>query len=183
MTNVLAPAWLTNARGCVVYRGSAFPPNYLGNVFVADPSAHVIHHAVLREAGLDLAAVRAPDEMNTEFVVSLDAAFRPTQIINGPDGALYIADMQDGRDRGRIYRIVPTDFKQPRPPRLGRARTYDLAATLSHPNGWQRDTAARLLYERRDPAAVPLVREHARQLPRAARAPPRLASARRSRRA
>jgi putative heme-binding domain-containing protein len=28
---------------------------------------------------------------------------------------------------------------------------------LSHPNGWHRDTAARLLYERRDPAAVALV--------------------------
>ena len=28
---------------------------------------------------------------------------------------------------------------------------------LSHPNGWQRDTAARLLFERRDPAAAPLL--------------------------
>jgi putative membrane-bound dehydrogenase-like protein len=157
VTTVLAPTWLTNARGCVIYRGNAFPSNYLGNAFIADPSAHVIHRAVLREAGLDLTAARAPDERNTEFILSTDPAFHPTQIINGPDGALYIADMQDGRERGRIYRIVPADFKRPKPARLGKATTYGLVATLSHPNGWHRDTAARLLYERRDPAAVALL--------------------------
>jgi putative membrane-bound dehydrogenase-like protein len=157
VTTVLAPTWLTNALGCVIYRGNAFPSNYLSDAFIADPSAHVIHRAVLREAGLDLTAARAPDERNIEFVLSTDTAFRPTQIINGPDGALYIADMQDGRERGRIYRIVPTDFKRPKPARLGKATTYGLVATLSHPNGWHRDTAARLLYERRDPAAVALL--------------------------
>jgi putative membrane-bound dehydrogenase-like protein len=172
----LAPDWLTNACGCVVYRGNAFPSDYLGNVFIADPSAHIIHRAVLREAGLELAAVRAPDETNTEFVVSSDPGFRPVQIVNAPDGALYVADRQDGHGGGRIYRIVPANFKPPKPPRLGKARPYDLVAMLSHPNGWQRDTAARLLYERRDPAAtrllesmlynsrVPLARLHALHL-------------------
>jgi putative membrane-bound dehydrogenase-like protein len=157
VTNVLAATWLTNAQGCVIYRGNAFPSNYLGNVFIADPSAHVIHRAVLRETGLDVTAARAPDEKNIEFILSSDPAFRPVQIINGPDGALYVADMQDGHDRGRIYRIVPVGFKRPKPPRLGNATTYALVATLSHPNGWHRDTAARLLYERRDPAAAALV--------------------------
>ncbi len=153
----LVTTWLTNARSCVVYRGNAFPSNYLGNAFIADPSAHVIHRAVLREAGLDMSAARAPGERNTEFVLSTDPAFRPAQIINGPDGALYVADMQDGHERGRIYRIVPTAFKRPKPARLGGATVYGLVATLSHPNGWYRDTAARLLSERRDPAAVPLL--------------------------
>ena len=173
VANVLVPNWLTDARGCVVYRGNAFPPSYLGNVFIADPSAHVIHRAVLRGAGLDPAAVRATDETTTEFVVSSDPSFRPVQIVNGPDGALYVADVQEGRKGGRIYRIVPEDFKPPKPPRLGKAKTYDLVAILSHPNGWHRDTAARLLFERRDPAApallgsmvyssrVPLARLHA----------------------
>jgi putative membrane-bound dehydrogenase-like protein len=155
--NVPVPAWLTNAQGCVVYRGHAFPSNYLGNVFIADPSAHVIHRAVLREAGLDLTAARAPDETNTEFVVSADPGFRPVQVVNAPDGALYVVARQEGGTGGRICRVVPASFKPPRPPRLGKAKTYDLVATLSHPNGWQRDTAARLLYERRDPAAVALL--------------------------
>jgi putative membrane-bound dehydrogenase-like protein len=156
-STVLVATWLTNARSCVIYRGNAFPSNYLGNAFIADPSAHVIHRAVLREAGLDVSAARAPEERNTEFVLSTDPAFRPTQIINGPDGALYVADMQDGHERGRIYRIVPAAFKRPKPARLGKAAVYGLVATLSHPNGWYRDTAARLLSERRDPAATPLL--------------------------
>jgi putative membrane-bound dehydrogenase-like protein len=157
VTNLLVATWLTNAQGCVVYRGNAFPSNYLGSVFIADPSAHIIHRAVLREAGLDVTAVRPTDGTTTEFVASPEAGFRPVQMINGPDGALYIADRQDADDRGRIYRVVPADFKRPQPPRLGQAKTPDLVATLSHPNGWQRDTAARLLYERRDPKAAPLL--------------------------
>ena len=153
----MAATWLTNAQGCVVYRGSAFPSNYLGNVFIADPSAHIIHRFVLQEAELGATAARAMDETNTEFVASADAGFRPVQVVNGPDGALYVADRRDADERGRIYRIVPADFKRPKLPRLGKAKTPELVGSLSRPNGWERDTAARLLYERRDPKAVPLL--------------------------
>ena len=146
--------WLTNAQGCAVYRGSTFPLSCLGNVFVADSSAHLIHRFVLREAGLDVSAIRAADETNAEFVASSDPHFRPVQIVNAPDGALYVADHQDAKDYGRIYRLVPTDFKPAKPSRLGQATTYELVAMLAHTNGWQRDTAARLLYERRDLRAV-----------------------------
>ena len=149
--------WLTNAQGCVVYRGNAFPSNFLGNVFIADPSAHVIHRVVLQAAGLGWSSGRGASETKSEFIAALDAGFRPVQIVNGPDGALYIVDRRDADDRGRIYRVVPTDFRRPKPPRLGKASTYDLVATLSHPNGWHRDTAARLLYERRDPKAIALL--------------------------
>src|SRR5262249_18714541 len=99
---------------------------------------------------------------------------RPVQLANGPDGALYVADMyreviehpwslpeplkqhldlNSGNDRGRIYRIVPDNFKQPKPPRLSKAATSELVKTLGHPNGWHRDTAARLLYQRQDKTA------------------------------
>ena len=79
------------------------------------------------------------------------------QIINGPEGALYIADLHGGGDHGRIYRIIPDRFRQPKLPQLGKATTYELVAALAHTNGWYRDTAARLLFERRDPAAVSLL--------------------------
>src|SRR5207244_1402368 len=68
-----------------------------------------------------------------------------------------LLDLNAGNDRGRIYRVVPDGFEQPRPPRLGSASTPELVATLEHPNGWHRDTAARLLYERQDKSAVPLL--------------------------
>ena len=156
-TNALAPAWLTLGRGLVVYRGSAFPSNYFGNVFIADSSARVIHRMVLSESGLEPVARRAPEEAGVEFLSSSDPSFRPRQIVNGPDGVLYVADFRDGSDTGRIYRIVPAGFKRPEPPRLGQASTRDLVVALAHADGWHSDTAARLLYERRDQAAVPLL--------------------------
>src|SRR5262249_37060408 len=121
-------------------------------------------------------AERPADEKAMEFLASKDTWFRPVQLANGPDGALYIADMYRqtiqapigipeeilkhldlyaGNDMGRIYRVVPEGFKQPAPPRLSLASLEELVATLEHPNGWHRDTAARLLYERNDRAAAP----------------------------
>ena len=153
----LARGWLTNAHGCVIYRGNAFPSSYLDNAFIADPSAHIIHRVVLREHGLEWVATRAADEQNTEFLISRDSSFRPTQVINGPDGALYVADHRDGGNGGRIYRIVPENFKQPKLPKLGEAKTYDLVVAFTNLNGWHRDTAARLLYEKQDPVAARLL--------------------------
>src|SRR5262249_7283405 len=63
-------------------------------------------------------------------------------------------------DRGRIWRIVPRDglpADPPRAPRLGKAGTAGLVALLGHDNGWRRDTAPRLLVERRDPPAAALI--------------------------
>jgi putative membrane-bound dehydrogenase-like protein len=157
-TNAPAAAWLTDARGCVVYRGGAFPSDYLGNVFVADPEAHVIHRFVLRDHGLEMAAERPGEERRTEFLISSDTSFRPRQIVNGPEGALYIADFREGRESGRVYRIVPESFKRPASTRLDRLQTRELVVALAQNNGWQADTAARLLYEERDPAAAALLR-------------------------
>jgi putative heme-binding domain-containing protein len=158
VTNVVVAGSLTSARGCVIYRGRAFPTNYFDNAFIASPEDHLIHRLVLQENGLNFTAQRAPDESNTEFLLCNDPSFRPVQIINGPDGALYIADMQDGNDRGRIYRVLPDHLKRPKLPQLGKTKTYDLVGTLAQGDGWHRDTAARLLYERQDPAAAALLR-------------------------
>jgi putative heme-binding domain-containing protein len=49
---------------------------------------------------------------------------------------------------------VPEGFKRPKPPRLSTATTAELVALLEHPNGWHRDTASRLLYQRQDRSAI-----------------------------
>jgi len=64
-------------------------------------------------------------------------------VVNGPEGVLYVVDMQEATDRGRIYRVVPEHVQRPKPPQLGKAKTYDLVALLASVNGWQADTAAR----------------------------------------
>jgi HEAT repeat protein len=50
---------------------------------------------------------------------------------------------------------------------LASATTAELVQTLAHPNGWHRDTAARLLFERRDKSAIPLLQQlaHESKLP------------------
>jgi putative membrane-bound dehydrogenase-like protein len=157
MTN--EPVRLSHAAGALIYRGSLFATNYLGNAFIPDPDAHVIHRAVLRDNGFGIAAERAAEERATEFLVSTDPAFRPVQLMDGPDGALYVVDRQDGPDRGRIYRIVSAAYKRPKSPELSKAKTFELVSALASPDGWHRDTAARLLFERKDPAGTPYVGE------------------------
>jgi putative heme-binding domain-containing protein len=122
-----------------------------------------------------LVASRPGDEEKREFLASKDTWFRPVQFANGPDGNLYICDMyretiehpwslpesikkhldlNSGNDRGRIYRIVREGFKQPARVRMGEMRTGELVGMLESGNGWTRDTAARLIYERQDKWAI-----------------------------
>ncbi len=170
--------YFTAATGVTIYRGNAWPAEYLGDAFVADCGSNLIHRKKLHPDGVVFTAIRAEDEQTREFAASSDNWFRPVQFANAPDGTLYVADMyrqtiehpwslpesikqhidlNAGNDRGRIYRIAPIGFQQPATPHLEAASTEELVRTLDHPNGWHRDTAARLIYERQDPAAIQLL--------------------------
>ncbi len=173
-----ASGYFTSATGITLYRGDAWPEENLGDAFIADCGSNLIHRKKVRQSGVELIAERPPDEQKVEFLTATDLWFRPVQMANAPDGCLYICDMyreviehpwslpenmkklldlNSGNDRGRIYRVAPAGFKQPKPPQLGKATTKQLVTTLESKNGWHRDTAARLLFERRDKAAVPLL--------------------------
>jgi putative membrane-bound dehydrogenase-like protein len=170
--------YFTGATGITIYRGDAFPHEFLDNAFVAECAGNLVSRKVLSPDDVGLKAQRAADEQNVEFLASTDLWFRPVQHANGPDGALYVIDMHreiiehpwalppnlkklldlnSGNDCGRIFRIVPDGFKRPAPVRLDLASTRELVANLENPNGWHRDTAARLIYERQDKSAVPLL--------------------------
>lgn len=180
--------YFTSATGITIYRGDAWPEENLGDAFIADCGSNLIHRKKIRHHGVELIAERPPDEQKVEFLTSTDLWFRPVQMANAPDGCLYVCDMyreviehpwslpenikklldlNAGNNRGRIYRIAPDGYQQRKPPQLGPATTEQLVATLANPNGWHRDTAARLLFERQDPATRPLLEKTLRQSPSA----------------
>ena len=149
------------ATGATVYTGDVFPKEYWGNVFTGDVKANLVHRDIVTPDGITFVADRA--ESNTEFLASSDMWFRPCSFGNAPDGNLYVTD-RHGTGTGRIYRIVPNHPLRARnlKPNLSKATTEELVAELADTNGWQRMTAQRLLVERQDLAAVPLLRELAR---------------------
>jgi len=176
--------WFTAATGDTVYTGDVFPSQYWGNAFTGDVSGNLVHRDVLTADGVTFIAHRA--EKNSEFLASTDIWFRPCNFANAPDGNLYLTDIYrefietpesipeqikkkmdfwSGSDRGRIYRIVPNHPLHQRDlkPNLGRMAAAELVAQLTSTNGWHRQTAQRLLVERHDRAAVPLLQELARK--------------------
>ena len=167
--------YFTGATGATIYRGDAYGPEYVDNAFIGDAGGNLVHRKVLDPDGIGVIARRPADEQGVEFLASRDTWFRPVHFQNAPDGCLYVVDMyreviehpwsipeaikkhvdlNSGNDRGRIWRIVPERFQQPKPPKLSRATAAQLVARLESPNGWTRETAARLLYERQDRSAI-----------------------------
>ena len=164
--------FFTGASGVTIYRGDAFPNEYRGNVFVGEVANNLVFRATLKPNGVGLLAERA--DADREFLASKDVSFRPVQFANAPDGCLCVIDMareliegaaflapqvlkvvdpSAGIEKGRIWRIVPDGFQRPKLPRLGQTSTAELVALLESPNGWHRDTASRLLYQRQSPEA------------------------------
>lgn len=168
-----ANATNTLTSGCspMPYRDILLGEDGRNVLFVCEPSNNLVHREVLDYSGATITSHRHPGDKGSEFIASQDNWFRPSMARTGPDGALYVVDMyrlvlehpewipaeiarnmdvRAGEDRGRIYRI------QPHPsmligaiPKLQDATDEALVSRLTSPNGWVRDTAQRLLIERK----------------------------------
>jgi putative membrane-bound dehydrogenase-like protein len=167
----------SGCSGVNIYRGSVYPKEFHGNLFVGDVQGNLIHRRTLTPAGVTFSSERV--EKESEFLRSTDNWFRPANLVNAPDGTFHIVDMyretietpdsmtpeilamvdfRSGHEHGRIYRLAPEGFQPPPPPALGKATTSELVKALENPNGWWRDTASRLLFERGDPSALSQLR-------------------------
>jgi putative membrane-bound dehydrogenase-like protein len=147
----------------VIYEGDGMPEKYREKLF-----------AVLPLQGQVMLSAVKPDRSSLQtkdlgaVVTSKDPWFRPVDIRHGPDGGLYIADFSDAniahlrhfegqidKDSGRVYRLIGKDTKAPVPFDLNKKTTPELIDLLRHENRWFRETAQRLLGDRRDATAIP----------------------------
>jgi putative membrane-bound dehydrogenase-like protein len=174
----------TSACAPDLYQADLFPEPYRGNHFSCEPAQNLVHRCLLEPCGAGFAARRADE--GKEFLTSTDPWFRPVHLAVGPEGALYVVDMyreiiedysaiprylqqqyaeglRNGHDRGRVWRVVYGEGRPPRAPDLARAKSADLVAELASPNAWRRMTAQRLLVERGDKTAVPVLAEMCRE--------------------
>ncbi len=172
-----AAGYFTGATGITIFRGDSLGDEMKGLAIVGDVGSNIVHRKKLTPDGIGFRAERIDDQ--TEFVRSSENWFRPVQFANTPDGCLHILDiyrevvehpksipesikkhldLTNGRDQGRIYRVVPEGYKYRPTPQFSQMSGAQLVEMLSHPNAWHRETACRLIYERQDKSLIPALR-------------------------
>lgn len=178
----------TAAAGMDFYRGDNFPESYRDVAFIAESVVNLVNATRVSSDGLTLKGEHV--FRDGEFLTSTDERFRPVNLYTAPDGCLYLVDYYHGLiqhktymttylrkqyesrgldspsfELGRIYRIRHEDKARGPQPELSSASSEDLLNHLSHPNGWWRDTAQRLLIERNDEATFATLQNNLRQHP------------------
>jgi len=165
--------------GLTIYRGDALGSEHAGSAFVGESLSNLVHRRILTPAGPTFVSRRGEHER--EFLASTDSWFHPVYLTTGPDGALYVVDFyrrwvehpqfvpeelrgtvdfRKGSGHGRIWKVSRREATwPPKPtPRMSAETTAEVVRHIESTNGWQRDTAQRVLVERRDPLAAPLLR-------------------------
>jgi mono/diheme cytochrome c family protein/glucose/arabinose dehydrogenase len=163
-------ATVTAACAPWIHRGDGLPAGCRGDAFVCEPAGNLVKR--LRLEQLPDGAFRAQNRVEgAEFLTSTDERFRPVNLLDGPDGALYVVDMYRGViqhrlfvtsflraqieerglaapiGRGRIWRVKAEHGSGAPGPDLAQASWTELGAALAHPNGFWRDRAQRAFAE------------------------------------
>ena len=161
----------TSACSVEIYRDELMFNPGPTHVFTCEPFHNLVQHNLLSPQRYSFKLERTPTETEHDFFASTDRWCRPVQIRTAPDGTLWVVDMyrymiehpqwlpqsgkdelrphyRAGDDRGRLWRIRPTQREPRQPPVLAKAGSEELFEALGHPNGHVRDTAQRLMVRR-----------------------------------
>ncbi len=165
----------TAAAGHNFYTARSFPKSYWNKVaFVTEPTGHIVHLNRMEKEGTDF-----HDMNDFNLIAGADEWFSPVFAEVGPDGAVWVADWYsfiiqhnptpkgfktgegnayetDLRDNshGRIYRVGYKKAPAYQPLSLSKDRPDELVAALSNDNMFWRQTAQRLLVERKNKDVV-----------------------------
>jgi len=149
------------AQSMIVYEGGALP-DYESHVIAGMALVNRVQASKLYPDTSTFRTIDTPPMVTTN-----DRWFRIVDTKAGPDGAVYFADWYDSRlshldprdtwhkNSGRIYRMHAEDAKPIKAFNLGKLSSGELINVLKHPNKWHRQTAQRLLADRRDKSIVP----------------------------
>lgn len=97
--------------GFMIYQGGNWPKEYHGSAFTVNLHGHRLNRDTIERKGATYVAHHAPD-----FMKVADPWFRGVELLQHPDGSVYIADWTDvgechendgvHRTSGRIYRVA-----------------------------------------------------------------------------
>lgn len=173
--------YFSGACGITHYGGGIFPEGLNSSLLVADCVLNLVHLDILSPEGASFKASRNREKV--EFLASRERSFRPVNMTIGPDGALYVVDMHReviehpewipdeleakmdlnaGKEKGRIYRIIPKNRSVSKISPLPLDDIKALVALLGDSNQWKRITAHRLLVTEKQNEAIPLLKEQFR---------------------
>lgn len=174
----------TGIAGQSIFRGDRLPGEMRDKLFIPEPVGRLIRRAEVDRK--DAKTVLRNADPGMEFIRTRDVNFRPIWTATTPGGQMMIVDMHRGIiqqgnwtrpgsylrgiidkwglakniGKGRVYRLVHKDFQSGPQPRMLSEKTSELVAHLSHPNGWWRDTAQKLIILRDDRDSVVPLLEH-----------------------
>lgn len=167
----------TSTCGQVIYRGDRLPADLRGDLLFSEPVGRLVRRSeVTQKDGMRFLKNVYEDEKQ-EFIRSTDGNFRVVNMHNAPDGSLYLVDMyrgiiQEGNwvnpgsylrkvvqeyeldknfGRGRIWRLRHRDHPLDKTmPKMLNQSAGELVQYLTHPNGWWRDMAQKLIILKAD---------------------------------
>ena len=139
--------------GLMIYQGESWPKEYRNSAFTVNLHGHRINRDTIERHGATYVAHHAPD-----FIKVADPWFRGLDLLQHPDGSVYIADWTDvgechendgvHRTSGRIYRVaygnpnITVDFNK--------KTMVSLVTTLVGSNEVESRFSRRLLQEMRE---------------------------------
>lgn len=151
--------------GGIIYQGDTYPAEYQDQYIAANLLSNAVYWHKMEQVQSSFKASHGGDLIDAN-----DTWFRPVDLLEGPDGCVYVVDFYDKRaahldpvdnwdkTNGRIYRI---EYKGgPKYPTfdLRKKSSAELAELLKHPNVWWRREARQLIVDRLDTSVHPKLR-------------------------